>query len=401
MKSNLHHKKGKNKPTSSVMRNRYMAFHEQYLYEVGFEVEKNDLDKASPIKKTPSVCAVWPRPRFILQINGSLLNSQADKHMNTNLLQSLAQPFIQRSKQPSRNKSRQVSFDNNPPEHDISTIPINTIPENSTIPTQSQPITNSNLPTNPVSNQVSSTTSNPPSSIQQPLVLQLPANYSQLALKMATNQGIPLSIQQHIKKPFQQKDNEHSENSGKKGKTRSNFTPQQRQLLEKFFYDHLDHPYAERYDLEMLERQTNLSRKQIRVFMTNARMRKFNTAKTPMMKLYKKRVATIPSQVGHQIQRMINHPIPPQINTKITPNLISPAILTMNQQIPGQINSESNIEQNNNNNIEAPENIQPQQQLDRQESDEQQKMEEEENNEHESNREHNSSESTTEDDTET
>jgi hypothetical protein len=61
----------------------------------------------------------------------------------------------------------------------------------------------------------------------------------------------------------------------KKPKPRSNFTAHQRQLLEQFFYDHWEHPYADRRDLEALERATNLSKKQIRVFMTNARMRKF------------------------------------------------------------------------------------------------------------------------------
>jgi hypothetical protein len=59
-------------------------------------------------------------------------------------------------------------------------------------------------------------------------------------------------------------------------KTRSNFSPHQRRLLEQFFYEHRDHPYADRRELEALERATNLTRRQIRVFMTNARMRKFS-----------------------------------------------------------------------------------------------------------------------------
>jgi hypothetical protein len=66
-----------------------------------------------------------------------------------------------------------------------------------------------------------------------------------------------------------------SENSRKPAKSRLNFTRQQRQLLMQFFFDHRDHPYADRGELEVLERQTNLTRKQIQVFMTNARMRKF------------------------------------------------------------------------------------------------------------------------------
>jgi hypothetical protein len=67
--------------------------------------------------------------------------------------------------------------------------------------------------------------------------------------------------------------------TGKKGRSRCNFTAYQRQLLEKFFYDHLDHPYAGRRDLEALEIATLLSKRQIRVFMTNARMRKFASLK--------------------------------------------------------------------------------------------------------------------------
>jgi hypothetical protein len=59
-------------------------------------------------------------------------------------------------------------------------------------------------------------------------------------------------------------------------KTRSNFSPHQRRLLEQFFYEHREHPYADRRELEALERATNLTRRQIRVFMTNARMRKFS-----------------------------------------------------------------------------------------------------------------------------
>ena len=75
-----------------------------------------------------------------------------------------------------------------------------------------------------------------------------------------------------------------TQNSGKQPKTknRTNFTPQQRQLLEKFFYEHLDHPYADHRDLEVLEKQTNLSKKQIRIFMTNARMRKFAKYRGPI-----------------------------------------------------------------------------------------------------------------------
>ena len=74
------------------------------------------------------------------------------------------------------------------------------------------------------------------------------------------------------------------QNSGRQGKTknRTNFTSQQRQLLEKFFYEHIDHPYADHRDLELLEKQTNLSKKQIRIFMTNARMRKVARHRGPI-----------------------------------------------------------------------------------------------------------------------
>jgi hypothetical protein len=62
----------------------------------------------------------------------------------------------------------------------------------------------------------------------------------------------------------------------KRTKKRLNFTSQQRQLLMKFISEHPSHPYADRRELEILAKQTNLTRKQVQVFMTNARMRKFS-----------------------------------------------------------------------------------------------------------------------------
>lgn len=82
-------------------------------------------------------------------------------------------------------------------------------------------------------------------------------------LPAALVSALPQQIQQHlgVTKPAP--------------KTRTNFTQQQRQLLDKFFFEHIDHPYVEHKDLEKLERETNLTKRQIRVFMTNARMRKY------------------------------------------------------------------------------------------------------------------------------
>jgi hypothetical protein len=69
-------------------------------------------------------------------------------------------------------------------------------------------------------------------------------------------------------------DDGHFEEPNHSHKTRLNFTAQQRQLLMQFFFQHRDHPYADHTELEILERETQLTRKQIQVFMTNARMRK-------------------------------------------------------------------------------------------------------------------------------
>jgi hypothetical protein len=43
-----------------------------------------------------------------------------------------------------------------------------------------------------------------------------------------------------------------------------------------FISEHKSHPYADRRELELLAKQTNLTRRQVQVFMTNARMRKFS-----------------------------------------------------------------------------------------------------------------------------
>lgn len=89
-------------------------------------------------------------------------------------------------------------------------------------------------------------------------------------------------------------------------KTRTNFTQQQRQLLDKFFYDHIDHPYVEQKDLEKLERETNLTKRQIRVFMTNARMRKY-----PKYRGMTMRSRQMPNSVSPQIPQPPYTPPPP------------------------------------------------------------------------------------------
>lgn len=60
---------------------------------------------------------------------------------------------------------------------------------------------------------------------------------------------------------------------------RANFTQQQRELLDNYFWAHKDHPYVDRHTLEILHQQTGLSRHQIRVFFTNARMRRYKALK--------------------------------------------------------------------------------------------------------------------------
>lgn len=376
-----------------TMRDRYNSFFDQFLYD-------NDYDQASEesqgnLKKT-SVCAVWPRPRFMLQINTpSASNLQQFYQSKLNIMptvkinQTPGTLMYQKRKYHTKKEEslNKTNYTNLSAKSSSNTILSNSEESNSgiyqhndsqfTLP-QLQ-INNSQSSKN--SSEFSSSSQNDSinssqsqneetyqsqeqdrdeaiikseqgtplnSSLSQPQIMyqaqqlktkkikakiiQHPLNVSGIQLALQQQEQLvklnpyqklqqiqqlqkfqsrnKTQTQKQVQNPNQNepeiniegiKNEIEGENTNvdetdesqtdpnkdtkkRKYKPRQSFTPEQKMLLEKFIFDHIDHPYAEHEDLVMLERQTKLSRKQIRVFMTNTRMRKFAGNKIPVLK---------------------------------------------------------------------------------------------------------------------
>ena len=307
-----------------VMRGRFMSFHEQHLYEVGFE-DSDDDDYLNQMRNS-TVCALWPRPKFILQIGRAVTNDR-QYFPNVGISQSEDKPskgkvniekMSRRKAKLGYSSSSQVAADVN--NNEIvneqkpvmsSSQPLPTVIESSNnffrtamiepqINQMQLPILNMQQPKSiePVQQPIPIVSSN--NQVQEGM--KIPHILPQVQIINQQEQNSSQDIyydsnnapeEDTTDSDFENKDDRminlpnsnftyspntqfNPENPSSKRKKRSNFTPQQRTLLDKFFFDHIDHPYAEKYDLELLEKQTNLSKKQIQVFMTNARMRKFN-----------------------------------------------------------------------------------------------------------------------------
>lgn len=375
-----------------TMKDKYDSFVDQFFYDIDFEQPSDNI--TNNFEKT-SVCAVWPRPRFMLQINAppkgiqsfyqnklnlmpminrgqatapisyqkrkvhsirkednfnqsnmsisnsqnnflQLLNQTSDElnigslrqndqsyplpkfQINTSHLSNKNQnsaEFLPPSQNNTTDSTQIQSFRTNDQSQD------NENEENHSISDQILPLTSSkSQPQLVYHNQTSQQTKS--KIMQRPIAipgLQFAFQHSEQLLKLAPFQQIQkLQSANKIQPPRQtqtQKTNQNeigannetikntketeSEDTNqnlqlaqndpnaqkkKKTKPRQSFTPEQKMLLEKFIFDHIDHPYAEHDDLVMLEKQTNLSKKQIRVFMTNTRMRKFAGNKIPVLK---------------------------------------------------------------------------------------------------------------------
>lgn len=356
-----------------TMRDRYNSFIDQFYYDTDFD--QVDEEQENKSKKT-SVCVVWPRPRFMLQINTpSISNFQPYYQNKPNLMptvqinQTTSQPTYTKRKYHSKkddnlNKLNQKSEDSI--SYYSSSEQFYTIPQLQNIPqisrSSSDFVSQNDNNIKSTQNQIEEASQSQeiendfaldqiqplPSSMSQPQITY--QNQQQIKAKKMKAKiiqhplnvpGIQYALQQQeqlmkltpyqklqqiqqiqklqfrnksqkqvqkqnqnetevtnetVKNEFNNNNNEskeenfetsqtdpNKEEKKRKYKTRQSFTPEQKMLLEKFIYDHIDHPYAEHEDLIMLERQTKLSRKQIRVFMTNTRMRKFAN-KIPVLK---------------------------------------------------------------------------------------------------------------------
>lgn len=83
----------------------------------------------------------------------------------------------------------------------------------------------------------------------------------QVIAKQATSQVPPQSIAEPIRITGERK-------------PRTNFTEQQKSILNSYLQAHRNCPYANNCDVEKLSRETGLTAKQIRTYFTNQRMRK-------------------------------------------------------------------------------------------------------------------------------
>ena len=66
-------------------------------------------------------------------------------------------------------------------------------------------------------------------------------------------------------------------------KKRANYSPEIKKILDDFFIENIYNPYPGKVDIKKLSERTGLTDKQIRVYMTNARMRKI----TPNGRIHK------------------------------------------------------------------------------------------------------------------
>ncbi|KAK8885941.1 hypothetical protein M9Y10_041400 [Tritrichomonas musculus] len=373
-----------------TMHDRYKSFYDQYMYEVDFDPHSENCMNTS---KRSSVCAIWPRPRFMLQINTPMMgNRQSFYPNNYNLMPTVnvnntTAPIIYQKRkyhtkkdllneesfnknnytlsQNNYNPQLNLESDNNGnvsslsfqqsdpnfnsqslqikssqfPKSNSNAIDFISISNNNPVKEEQNLLSDHDNKTNMISDQNNTSVANksqPQISyinqqhqqqqllakkmkekiIQHPLNvpgIQFALQHQEQLMQMSNFQKLQqiqqmqrLQSKNKNKKTAQKDPNETyeaeeniknvNENDKlaqpvqneilqkKKCKPRQNFSPQQKMLLEKFIYDHIDHPYAENKDLIMLEKQTNLSRKQIRVYMTNARMRKFAGNKIPVLK---------------------------------------------------------------------------------------------------------------------
>lgn len=322
--------KNPDKPGTITMKDKYQSFYNQYLYE---RDQDQDSDTEQPNYQVVSLCAVWPRPKFMLQITPHYSQSRSSPYQNNfNLM-----PVFNRSSKSSGPSQAKLLSIPPIPNDDLkiqlnsSLSALSSAPSLEKLVNYSLSLRNSasqgfHIPEQIDLTQDSSESfalsvdstndeSNPTTSAalkyqQQPQkieyqkkqqmkqskkferqphtnLMQDSTSINEINVTPSEQEQQPLLNFIETPSDLLNQDQSMWNNDNimlKKTKSRQNFTPQQRALLERFFYEHIDHPYADGDDLVKLEKQTNLTRKQIRTYMTNARMRKYNGSQNPLLR---------------------------------------------------------------------------------------------------------------------